>query len=132
MCGRFTQAYTWREIHDFLNIFRLPRNLRARYNIAPTMDVDVVTAHDGGRTLNANALGSVPFMVEEHARRSPIVVQRAGGNRGGKANVPRSVHADPMRRSGVRLLRMESRRRQAVLLHFGDRRLDSSYRRTVG
>lgn len=49
MCGRFTQAYTWQEVHDFLNVFGPPRNLRARYNIAPTMDVEVVEAHEGRR-----------------------------------------------------------------------------------
>jgi putative SOS response-associated peptidase YedK len=35
-CGRFTQNYTWQQIHEFLNVFGAPRNLRPRYNIAPT------------------------------------------------------------------------------------------------
>lgn len=36
MCGRFTQNYTWQEVHAFLSLFGVPRNLRPRYNIAPT------------------------------------------------------------------------------------------------
>jgi hypothetical protein len=39
MCGRFTQNYTWSEVHAFLNVFGdlgTPRNLEPRYNIAPT------------------------------------------------------------------------------------------------
>jgi putative SOS response-associated peptidase YedK len=35
MCGRFTQRYTWNEVHTFLNVFGTPLNLRPRYNIAP-------------------------------------------------------------------------------------------------
>lgn len=42
MCGRFTQNYTWSEVHDFLNVLGTPRNLRPRYNIGPTTPVDVV------------------------------------------------------------------------------------------
>jgi len=46
MCGRFTQHYTWAEVHAFLNVFgdlATPRNLQPRYNIAPTDFIDVVT-----------------------------------------------------------------------------------------
>jgi hypothetical protein len=48
MCGRFTQHYTWREIHD---LYRLtapssPTNLRPRYNICPTTTIDAVFGHE--------------------------------------------------------------------------------------
>jgi putative SOS response-associated peptidase YedK len=46
MCGRFTQHYTWQEVHAFLSLFGdlgTPRNLQPRYNIAPTTFIDVVT-----------------------------------------------------------------------------------------
>lgn len=60
MCGRFTQAYPWQEIHDFLNFFGPPQNLRPRYNIAPTMDVDVVLEREGARTLTRMRRGLCP------------------------------------------------------------------------
>jgi putative SOS response-associated peptidase YedK len=43
MCGRFTQHYTWAEVHAFLNVFGTSRNLQPRYDIAPTDFVNVVT-----------------------------------------------------------------------------------------
>jgi len=33
MCGRFTQAYSWAEVHAFLDLVGPARNLRQRYNI---------------------------------------------------------------------------------------------------
>ena len=42
MCGRFTQHYTWSEVHAFLSVFGPPRNLQPRYNVAPTTTVDVI------------------------------------------------------------------------------------------
>ena len=49
MCGRFTQKYTWSEVHTFLNVFGTSLNLRPRYNIAPTTTVDVVRLDAQGR-----------------------------------------------------------------------------------
>jgi putative SOS response-associated peptidase YedK len=46
MCGRFTQHYTWEQVHRFLDVFGdagTPRNLPPRYNIAPTTFIDAVT-----------------------------------------------------------------------------------------
>jgi putative SOS response-associated peptidase YedK len=60
MCGRFTQAYTWREVQDFLNVFGPPQNLQPRYNIAPTMNVDVVLAQDSVRALTKMRWGLCP------------------------------------------------------------------------
>jgi putative SOS response-associated peptidase YedK len=42
MCGRFTQHYSWQEVHAFLSVINAPQNLQARYNIAPTTLVDIV------------------------------------------------------------------------------------------
>lgn len=48
MCGRFTQTYTWSELHGiFQFVPATPRNLEPRYNISPTQQVGVVTL-DGG------------------------------------------------------------------------------------
>lgn len=49
MCGRFTQHYTWQQIHEFLSVFGPPQNLRPRYNIAPTTFVDIVRHNVEGR-----------------------------------------------------------------------------------
>src|ERR1700761_2362994 len=54
MCGRFTQNYTWSEVHAFLNVFGdldTPRNLQPRYNIAPTTFIDVVTTRVRNRDI---------------------------------------------------------------------------------
>ena len=42
MCGRFTQHYTWQQVNEFLSVIGAPLNLRPRYNIAPTTEIDVV------------------------------------------------------------------------------------------
>ncbi len=49
MCGRFTQHYTWAQVHEFLNVIGAPQNLQPRYNIAPTTLVDMVRHDAEGR-----------------------------------------------------------------------------------
>jgi putative SOS response-associated peptidase YedK len=54
MCGRFTQHYTWQEVHTFLKLFGdlgMPRNLHPRYNVAPTNFIDVVTTRVRNREI---------------------------------------------------------------------------------
>ncbi len=60
MCGRFTQAYSWSEVHAFLDLIGPARNLRPRYNIAPTTTIDVVRSGEGGRELVPMRWGLVP------------------------------------------------------------------------
>jgi putative SOS response-associated peptidase YedK len=60
MCGRFTQTYTWAEISAFLRVIGPARNLRPRYNIAPTTTIDVVRPGPTGRELVPMRLGLVP------------------------------------------------------------------------
>jgi putative SOS response-associated peptidase YedK len=57
MCGRFTQCYSWDEVHRFLRLLDpvATPNLRARYNIAPTTLIDVVVNRGKGRELGAGA-----------------------------------------------------------------------------
>jgi putative SOS response-associated peptidase YedK len=42
MCGRFTQAYTWRELVDLYRLTPPAVNLLASYNVCPTDMVDAV------------------------------------------------------------------------------------------
>jgi putative SOS response-associated peptidase YedK len=60
MCGRFTQNYTWEQVHAFLSVFGTPRNLRPRYNIAPTTTIDVVRTSPDSRELAPMRWGLVP------------------------------------------------------------------------
>jgi putative SOS response-associated peptidase YedK len=49
MCGRFTQLYTWSEIHAMYSLVpSTPRNIEPRYNISPTQTVGVVKKADSG------------------------------------------------------------------------------------
>ncbi len=69
MCDRFTQHYTWAEVHVFLSVFGAPQNLRPRYNIAPTTWVDAVRLdEDGERELVLMRWGC----AAANATRSPL------------------------------------------------------------
>lgn len=60
MCGRFTQAYTWAEINAFLSVIGPARNLRPRYNIAPTTQIDVLRHSEVGYELVPMRWGLIP------------------------------------------------------------------------
>jgi len=42
MCGSFTQSCTWRELAAPYRLSLWARDLRPRYNIAPTTTIDAV------------------------------------------------------------------------------------------
>jgi putative SOS response-associated peptidase YedK len=46
MCGRFTQAYTWRELVALYGLTQPAMNLQPRYNIAPTSTIDALIPRD--------------------------------------------------------------------------------------
>jgi putative SOS response-associated peptidase YedK len=48
MRGRFTQKYTWEELHQLYRLTQPARNVRPQYNICPTDPVDVVIRGDAG------------------------------------------------------------------------------------
>ena len=67
MCGRFTQRLSWAELHELMDLIGPPRNLRPRYNVAPSQDVAVVRAADGGRNLSMLRWGLIPAWVKDPA-----------------------------------------------------------------
>jgi putative SOS response-associated peptidase YedK len=72
MCGRFTQRYTWREIHDLYDLTGAARNVQAHYNIAPTDTVDVVKfANDGTRKLVSMRWGVIPYWWKKPLNQLP-------------------------------------------------------------
>lgn len=72
MCGRFTQHYTWAEVHAFLSVFGAPQNLQPRYNIAPTTWVDVARlTEDGERELVRMRWGLIPAWWKKPLKELP-------------------------------------------------------------
>jgi putative SOS response-associated peptidase YedK len=71
VCGRFTQNYTWEEVHTFLSVFGPPRNLQPRYNIAPTTTVDVIRLGPNGRELVPMRWGLIPAWWKKSAKEVP-------------------------------------------------------------
>ena len=67
MCGRFTQRLSWAELHELMDLIGPPRNLRPRYNVAPSQDVAVVRAADGGRSLSILRWGLIPAWAKDPA-----------------------------------------------------------------
>ncbi len=68
MCGRFTQHYTWKELHDQLDVFGTPQNLKPNWNVAPTQSVDVVLQVEAGRSLTQMHWGLLPFWAKGRYR----------------------------------------------------------------
>ena len=60
MCGRYTQRHSWSELHALMTLTGAPRNLRPRYNIAPSQEVAAVRTCDGGRSLSMLRWGLIP------------------------------------------------------------------------
>ena len=73
MCGRYTNRFTWKELHERLDLIGTPLNLRPRYNVAPSQDVAVVRAADPGsqsgagigRTLAMLRWGLIPGWAKD-------------------------------------------------------------------
>lgn len=76
MCGRFSQHYTWEQIHAFsqpLTIERTGSNLEPRYNVCPTQKIDVITQFKGEkqRSLSQMRWGLVPFFWKKTLKELP-------------------------------------------------------------
>src|SRR3954451_11889590 len=93
MCGRFTQHYSWEEVHAALSGFRRPCNLRPRYNIAPTTTIDGIRLdQDGGRELVPMRWGLIPGWWKKSAKEVPATFNARA----------ESVAAKPMFRSAFK------------------------------
>jgi putative SOS response-associated peptidase YedK len=71
MCGRFSQHYTWEEVHAFLSVFGPPQNLQPHYNVAPTDIVDVIRLGKHGRELVPMRWGLVPGWWKKTVKEMP-------------------------------------------------------------
>ncbi|MCE4226768.1 SOS response-associated peptidase [Methylobacterium sp. C25] len=71
MCGRFTQYPTWAQVHEAMSIIGPRRNLRARYNIAPTTTVEAVRQGEEGREIVPMRWGLVPVWWKKPLKSVP-------------------------------------------------------------
>jgi putative SOS response-associated peptidase YedK len=77
MCGRFTQAYTWQEIRDLYDLTGAAQNLKPRYNIAPTQQIDVAYVPDNKTLLAKMRWGLIPPWWKKSAKDAvPMAVER--------------------------------------------------------
>ena len=65
MCGRFTQYFTWRELHALLSLYGPAPNLRPRYNVTPTQQVAAVRLVEGERRLSMLRWGLIPSWAKD-------------------------------------------------------------------
>jgi len=82
MCGRYTNALTWRQIVELYRITQpgpeAAPNLAPRYNLAPTQIAPVVRPlPDGGRELALLRWGLVPFWAKDAKIASQCINARA-------------------------------------------------------
>ena len=66
MCGRFTQLFTWRELHDLYNLSNDPApELNPSWNIAPTQTAGVLFQEEQGLVHQPMRWGLVPMWAKD-------------------------------------------------------------------
>ena len=81
MCGRFTNQYTWRELHALYMLsigFEQNTNWAPKYNIAPTTQIPVLLSEKGVRHLELMRWGLVPSWAKEVGRFSTFNARDEG------------------------------------------------------
>jgi len=71
MCGRFTQHYSWSELHELYGLVGAARNLQPHYNIAPTDTIEAVTVGPAGPLLVPMRWGLIPAWWKKSAKEVP-------------------------------------------------------------
>jgi putative SOS response-associated peptidase YedK len=80
MCGRFTNQYTWAELHRLYSLSDQsfpPSNFRPRYNAPPTDALPVVRLKDGRRQLSLIKWGLVPNFAKDAKEGAKLINARA-------------------------------------------------------
>jgi putative SOS response-associated peptidase YedK len=79
MCGRFTNRYSWQELHALYHLTAgaPPSNFEPRYNIAPTQEVPVVRVKDARRDLAIMKWGLVPTGSKDMKDAAKMINARA-------------------------------------------------------
>jgi putative SOS response-associated peptidase YedK len=66
MCGRFTQLFTWEELHDLYNPTNSPGpDLQPSWNIAPTQEAGVIAREKQGPAYHTMRWGLVPMWAKD-------------------------------------------------------------------
>src|SRR3974390_3102873 len=134
MCGRFTQASPWRELVTLYGLTQPAMNLQPRYNIAPTTNIDVLIPRGADRLeLWPMRWGLIPWWWEKTVKGGTCPLHGGSRDNHRQADVSRCPPGTPLHHPGVGLLRVEADgNRQAALLRFRARRLDTALRRPMG
>ena len=80
MCGRFTNQYSWAELHALYSLSEqsFPQsNLRPRFNVAPTDEMPIVRIKDGRRELSLLKWGLVPSSSKDAKDAAKLINARA-------------------------------------------------------
>jgi putative SOS response-associated peptidase YedK len=80
MCGRFTNQYSWAELHALYGLSEASfpaSNFRPRYNIAPTDSVPVIRLKDGKREAALLKWGFVPSSSKDAKDGAKLINARA-------------------------------------------------------